>query len=153
MKKRTLFVTGLLLVVSIGGLMGCKHPGRFHCSPEKRLDKIVKKMTSELELDETQQVALADIKSTLLEKRAEMKEEHAAFADDLIEKIANNTLDTQELMTAIKEKHERKHQEMEEVIDQGVDFIKGLSDEQRQKLSDKLKSMKEKIMKRCSSKE
>ena len=126
MKKTAKF----LIFLSAIGLcaVGCKR------SPEKFADKMVRKMSYKLELNDEQQQKLNSIKVALLDEykaRKEMKEKrHALFKQFVL----SEKLDKEKLNKVMNEKRLYFEEKLEKYFPLIQDFHASLSANQKQKL-------------------
>lgn len=125
-----------LLLFSLAGANACR-PWR-HKSPEERANWLVKRISKELELNESQKQALGKIKDEFLAKhRAErpQMQEHVRSLSDL---VRAETID-QAKLAELRKKHRAHREAMENFfVEKALEFHKILTPEQRAKAADLL---------------
>lgn len=124
-----------VVVTSIGALSAC---GYWQRSPEKRADWMVKEITEELSLNETQQAKLNIVKQELLTVRSEFKESHEATHDKIKQTMAGSTLDREALQALVSEKTRYVDETSAKLIGAIGDFYDSLNAEQQAKVRDHL---------------
>lgn len=138
MLKKGLYLSIIaVFVLSIAGLAGCRRH-----SPGQKAEFMVDYVSETLDLDESQQAHLDQIKDELLEKGIQMHADKAAMHSELVAQLRSEAIDPDRLKTMVTE-HRVK---MEALIDLGIvrlaEFHKTLTPEQREKLVAKLESFK-----------
>ena len=138
MVKKGLYLS-IIAVFLIGfvGLAGCRRH-----SPGQKAEFMIDYVSETLDLDETQQAHLDQIKDELLEKGLQMRADKAAMHSELVAQLRSEAIDQDRLKAMVTE-HRVK---MEALIDLGIvrlaEFHKTLTVEQREKLVAKLESFK-----------
>lgn len=122
-----------LLVGSFAFLFGnC----RGHKDFEKRIEWVASKLTSKLDLDETQKAKLGTIKAELIAKHKEMKPKQESWAKEMANQIRSEKIDTKYLDKMSVER-ESRHQEMRKFFQTKlVEFHAVLRPEQREKFAE-----------------
>jgi len=138
MVKKGLYLSIItVLLVSVAGLAGCRRH-----SPGAKAEFMVDYVSETLDLDESQQAHLDQIKDELLEKGIQMHAGRAAMHAELAAQLRSEAIDPDRLKAMVTE-HRVK---MEALIDLGIirlaEFHKTLTPEQREKLVAKLESFK-----------
>ena len=138
MVKKGLYLSIIaVLLLGVVGLAGCRRH-----SPGQKAEFMVDYVSEALDLNESQQAHLDQIKDDLLEKGMQMRADKAAMHGVLVAQLRSEEIDQDRLKAMVTE-HRVK---MEALIDLGIDrlaeFHKTLTAEQREKLVAKLESFK-----------
>ena len=133
-----------VLAVALMFLGGCRHP-----TPEKMADRVVDELTSELELNASQQQQLRAIKGELLAKVAEMKKNREGMRNTLATELQKDVLDRNALKGMVDTRKAQIEAISDLMIERLAQFHSTLSSEQKKKLVQYLQK-KEKRHKRCS---
>ena len=141
MTKKKGFIVGLTAVFLIVSLayVGCGHR-----TPEKRADRIVKKITKELKLNEAQQKKLEASKIEFLTKGREMREAHQSMRKELKEQLSSDKID----QAVLQKMYDDQKLKMDELVSlftvRLAEFHSTLSPDQKAKLVAKLDSLEKK---------
>ena len=138
MVKKGLYLSIIVvLLLSVAGLAGCRRH-----SPGQKAEFMMDYVSETLDLDESQQAHLDQIKDELLEKGMQMRADKAAMHGELVAQLRSEAIDPDRLKAMVTE-HRVK---LEALIDLGIirlaEFHKTLTPEQREKLVAKLESFK-----------
>ena len=138
MVKKGLYLSLIVfLIAGIVAFTGCRRP-----SPHHKAEFMLDYVSETLDLDESQQAHLNQIKDELLEKGMQMRADKATMHSELVAQLRSEEIDQERLRTVVAE-HRVK---MEALIDLGIvrlaEFHKTLTAEQREKLVTKLESFK-----------
>jgi Spy/CpxP family protein refolding chaperone len=138
MVKKGLYLSIIVvLTLSVAGLAGCRRH-----SPGQKAEFMMDYVSETLDLDESQQAHLDQIKDELLEKGMQMRADKAAMHGELVAQLRSEAIDPDRLKAMVTE-HRVK---LEALIDLGIirlaEFHKTLTPEQREKLVAKLESFK-----------
>jgi Spy/CpxP family protein refolding chaperone len=138
MVKKGLYLSIIaVLLVSVAGLEGCRRH-----SPGAKAEFMVDYVSETLDLNESQQVQLDQIKDELVEKGIQMHADRAAMHAELAAQLRSEEIDQGRIKAMVTERRVK----MEELIDLGIErlaeFHKTLTPEQREKLVAKLESFK-----------
>ena len=138
MVKKGLYLSLIaFLLISVAGFAGCRRH-----SPDQKAEFMVDYISETLNLNESQQTHLDQIKDEMLGKGIQMRADKAAMHSELITQLRSEEIDQGRLKAMVTE-HKVK---MEELIDLGIEklaeFHKTLTPEQREKLVAKLESFK-----------
>jgi protein CpxP len=138
MVKKGLYLSIIVvLLLSVAGLAGCRRH-----SPGQKAEFMMDYVSETLDLDESQQTHLDQIKDELLEKGMQMRADKAAMHGELVAQLRSEAIDPDRLKAMVTE-HRVK---LEALIDLGIirlaEFHKTLTPEQREKLVAKLESFK-----------
>jgi len=122
-------VTVLTLVAT---LLYC----RKHRSAEERAEWITKRITKELDLNDTQKTKLQTIKDEILARHKASKTQRAALMQEAIALVRGDTLDKAKVAD-LKKRHTQLHTAREDFfIEKITEFHKVLTPEQRNKAAD-----------------
>ncbi|MEA1888253.1 MAG: Spy/CpxP family protein refolding chaperone [Pseudomonadota bacterium] len=130
--KRTIIViTGGALL--IGGVVACNRG--MHCgSPEERGEWMVKKVSKELELNETQRVKLVEVKDEFLDVRKTMRSDRQQTRADVLAMLKQPTLDREKVNTIVGQHIATINTRSPAIIDAIGNFYDSLDDSQRAEL-------------------
>ncbi|AFM13342.1 Spy/CpxP family protein refolding chaperone [Turneriella parva] len=139
--RRVLIVLGAMTLLTAAACRNWKHK-----SPEERAEWVTKKITKELDLNDSQKQTLAAIKADLLAKHAAEKTEREAQLKQFTELMRKDTID-QAKLTELKKKHQQMRDRAEEqFLAKIVEFHKVLTPEQRNKSADLLQKHMSRFM-------
>ena len=138
MVKKGLYLSIIaVLLLGVVSFAGCRRH-----SPGQKAEFMMDYVSETLDLDESQQAHLGQIKDELLEKGMQMRADKAAMHSELVVQLRSEAIDPDRLKAMVTE-HRVK---MEALIDLGIErlaeFHKTLTPEQREKLVAKLESFK-----------
>ena len=138
MVKKGLYLSLIvILLVGIAGFAGCRRP-----SPHHKAEFMLDYVSETLDLNESQQEHLDQIKDELLEKGMQMRADKAAMHGELVAQLRSEEIDQERIKAMVAERRAK----MDELIDLGIvrlaEFHKTLTAEQREKLVAKLESFK-----------
>ena len=128
-------------VVIAGTLAACGHH-RYH-DPEKRGEWLVEKVTDELNLNESQQTELENVRQEILTVRKEMHADRQSTHDEILTMLDQPQLDRQKVLSMVEQKTGSINQYAPQLINALGDFYDSLSDEQRQELREHVVKMDE----------
>lgn len=132
--KKTLTVFSLLLAASV--FVYCR-PWK-HKSPEERAEWMTKRITKELDLNDSQKQTLAKIKDELLAKYKADKPARDAIFQEMTAVVQAESIDKTRLQD-LKKRHVAQREAMENLfMDKVVEFHKVLTPEQRTKAAKSL---------------
>jgi len=131
-KYKKLFA--IIALFSLAGMNACR-PWK-HKSPEERAEWMVKRISKELDLNDTQKQALNRIKDEFVAKhkadRPQMEAQFAALSD----LVRSDTIDQAKLKD-LRKKHQAHRESMENFfVEKAIEFHKVLTPEQRVKAAD-----------------
>ncbi len=131
-KYKKLFA--IIALFSLAGMNACR-PWK-HKSPEERAEWMVKRISKELDLNDTQKQALNRIKDEFIAKhkadRPQMEAQFAALSD----LVRSDTIDQAKLKD-LRKKHQAHRESMENFfVEKAIEFHKVLTPEQRVKAAD-----------------
>lgn len=129
-KRILVITTGVVLAGTLGA---CGHRA-FHTSPEKRAEHLVEHISEDLGLNETQTASLDALKTELLTLRKQMKQEHEATHNALLEVLSQPTLDRERVVNLIQKRLQSLQDQTPRMVTAAGDFYDGLTAEQQQTL-------------------
>lgn len=122
-------VTALTLVAT---LLYC----RKHRSAEERAEWMTKRITKELDLNDSQKAKLQTIKDEILARHKASKEPRAALMQEAITLVRSDALDKAKVAD-LKKRHAQLHNARKDFfIEKVIEFHKVLTPEQRNKAAD-----------------
>lgn len=114
MKRVTKVIIGTgMAIMMVGGLAACKH---HYKSPEDKVEYIAEKINNKLDLTETQQIHLDQLKGTMLAIATEMKLERAHKHQTMLELFSQPTLDQGRILNLVTEHTTRMQSNAPEVV-------------------------------------
>ncbi|HBE93256.1 MAG TPA: hypothetical protein DDW55_12325 [Gammaproteobacteria bacterium] len=130
--KRTIIymAAGALLV---SGVVACNH-GMHFGSPEERGEWMVQKITKELNLNETQESRLVDVKDVFLDARKTMRGNRVQHSADVIAMLNQPTFDRDMANAIVSQYIETVNSRAPVIIDAIGNFYDSLDDAQRAEL-------------------
>ncbi len=126
-KRRIIYLTTAALLTT--GIVACNHG-----TPEERSERMVQKVTEELELTETQQVRLSEVKNELLEMRKTMRSNREQTQTDIQAMLKQPTFDRNKANSIVNQHIETIHSRSPVIIDAIGNFYDSLDDAQRTEL-------------------
>lgn len=133
-------VSGLTFLVL--GLLagGCRH----YRSPEKRAEFVAKKITSELDLNDSQKKELYRIKDEILSKRKELKLQGPRIPSEVLAEFRQPTLDEKKINKSFELEMNKMSEMRTFMTKKAVEFHTILTPEQRNKLVDLITEFQQK---------
>ncbi len=132
LNKRSIIIAGGVLMTL--GLVACNH-GMHYGTAEERGEWMVQKVTSELDLNQTQQVNLEAVKDEFLDMRKSMRNDREQTRGDLLAMLKQPTLDRDKANAIVAQYVEKVNIRSPAIVDAIGDFYDSLDDEQRAELS------------------
>jgi len=133
--KRILFVvaglgltTSLVMASSNYYQQGCGQPG----------DRMVKKISYELELNPDQHQKLVALKGKVQGARQQFRAAHGDFHTDALKLLEESSLDRNKAISMINTRADAVRSNAPQVVDAAGDFYDSLNTEQRKKLREKI---------------
>ena len=138
MVKKGLYLSIIaVLLLGLAGLSGCRRH-----SPEHKAEFIMDYVSESLDLNDSQQAHLVQIKDELMEKGLQMHADKAAMHEEFVAQLRSEEIDQARIQAMVA----TRRAQMDELIDLGIvrlaEFHKTLTPEQREKLVAKLESFK-----------
>jgi protein CpxP len=126
-KRTIIYMTGIALLTT--SIVACNRG-----TLEERGERIVQKVTEELELTETQQARLSEVKHAFLETRKTMRSNREQTKTDIQTMLKQPTLDRNKANSIVNQHIETIHSRSPVIIDAIGDFYDSLDDTQRAEL-------------------
>ncbi|MBN2090292.1 Spy/CpxP family protein refolding chaperone [candidate division KSB1 bacterium] len=143
-----ILIIGLLLlsiVVGVFFMSGCRrHACTFHqASPEKRAEWMVKRISSELDLNESQKKEVNRIKDEILAKKKGYHNDHHQIYETVLAQVKGEKVD-EVLLNQLFQDKEAQFKEMRSfMISKFAEFHKILTPVQREKLAKRMNEFHE----------
>jgi Spy/CpxP family protein refolding chaperone len=142
------FMAMAAIISAVLVFSGCHAPWSCHRNKsfEKRIEKVVSKISKELVLTQAQKDSLDKIKSEIIVKKKFQKDGITKIDNDIIALIKSNSIEKAKLKELIQKKKtawEDARKEMHEfILDKFIEFHKVLTPDQRVKLTQYLEQHK-----------
>jgi len=141
MNYKSLGLISVVIIVAAGLLTGCTRP-----TMEQRMDRMVEKISQELDLTKDQQDAVQKIKVEFLQKLKAQKEARLQLKDEMIVLIKSDAIDATEL-EKIKQKVNDLNKELQDFLTaKFIDFHKTLTPAQKEKAVEWIEKTSKKMM-------
>jgi Spy/CpxP family protein refolding chaperone len=141
MNYKSLGLIAVVIIVASGLLTGCARP-----TIEQRMDRIVQKISQELDLTNDQQDALQKVKVEFFQKLKAQKEARLQLRDEMIVLIKRDAIDAAEL-EKIKQKMNDLNKELQDfLMAKFIDFHKTLTPAQKEKAVEWIEKTSKKMM-------
>ena len=140
MKHSKKIIFTLISIIAISGTVFAftKH----HHHPEKHAERIVKKVSNKLELNEDQRNRLVIVKNTIMQTKQEMKESKSELRTDMQNILQQDTLDRQFILDKINQKADAMRVNAPDIVNAIGDFYDSLTPQQlavlREHVNDKM---------------
>ncbi len=128
--KHLIKITSLSLI-ALFAVINCRHH-----SMEQRAEWIVKKVSSELDLDDKQKVELQRIKKEILDKRKEL--DLKMIPEEIVDQIRLTQIDESKVNSAFETSGAKRDQMRIFMTKKFIEFHAVLTPEQRNKLADRI---------------
>ena len=126
-KRSITYITAALLVT--GSVVACNHS-----TPEERSERVVNKITEELQLNDTQKANLAEVKDELMALRKTMRDNRDNTKAEIRSILAKPTFDRDSANSIVGQHIETMQARSPAIIDAFGDFYDSLDDAQRAEL-------------------
>ena len=126
-KRTIIYLTGAALLTT--SIVACNRG-----TPEERGERIVQKVTKKLELTDTQQTRLSEVKNEFLEMRKTMQSNREQTQTDIQAMLKQPTLDRNKANSIVNQHIETIHSRSPVIIDAIGNFYDSLDDAQRAEL-------------------
>lgn len=131
---KTLLITLIVLVMLvISGVAIARFKG-YCAGPEGRIGWITGRIGKQLDLNETQQRHLADLKAQLVLSVNEFRRDGSSYADQAIELLDTPRFDREKARTLLMQKQAQMASLSTDIIDAFAEFSDNLNPSQREKL-------------------
>lgn len=135
MKRSTKIITAVALTLGIAG--GAAALGKHqYGDPQKRADKIAGYISSELELDATQQQALDVLKTQMLTARQTVKTDKSAMKEEAMALVNAETFDRAKALDMINSKMSMVNEQAPDMVNALGDFLDSLNAEQKAEIAE-----------------
>jgi Spy/CpxP family protein refolding chaperone len=111
--------------------------------PEKRMEKMVEYLKSELDLTDAQYKQLQSVKENILQRYKSIKKPPFWFRDDFLSQLEKGTIDKEQVKKEVKEFHNVMLENRLKDIDDISSFFNTLTTDQRKKLADLVREHRE----------
>jgi Spy/CpxP family protein refolding chaperone len=111
--------------------------------PEKRMEKMVEYLKSELDLTDAQYKQLQSVKENILQRYKSIKKPPFWFSDDFLSQLEKGTVDKEQVKKEVKEFHNVMLENRLKDIDDISSFVNTLTPDQRKKLADLVREHRE----------
>jgi Spy/CpxP family protein refolding chaperone len=126
-KRTIIYITGIALITT--SIVACNRG-----TPEERGERMVQKVSDELELTETQQARLTEVKNEFIGLRKTMRSNREQTKTDLQAMLKQPTLDRTKANSIVNQHIETIHSRSPVIIDAIGNFYDSLDDTQRAEL-------------------
>lgn len=134
MLKKALPVTLVMfLVLGLSVFSGCRRH-----SPQKRAEFVVDYVTEALDLTQSQQEQLNQIKDELIDQGRQMHSDKAMYRDEIVAQLRSEEIDQERLKSLVGKHRARMDELMNLMIPRLADFHQTLTPEQKTKLVNKI---------------
>jgi len=116
-----------------------------HRTATERADRLVNKITKELDLNEQQQAKLAAVREAFLSARSQGRPEHEAMFNDALAMVQSDQLDQAKLAQLLDRHHAAQKLQAAAVIPKLAEFHASLRPDQRAKAAEQLKRFRERM--------
>jgi Spy/CpxP family protein refolding chaperone len=141
-KPSILIIAAVILLLVAIFIAGCaKH--RFHsATPEEKAEWVVKKISSELDLEDAQKAKLETIKTDILARHREFGSAKSDIWNEVSSQIQSESVDQQKLNTLFSEKENQFKEMRVFMVAKFAEFHEILTQEQRTQLLEKMSKLK-----------
>jgi flagellar motility protein MotE (MotC chaperone) len=140
MKKVVIITASIVCVALIGLAIAGAGPGRWHHTPEEKIEFLKSKISEKLELTDAQKVTLNRIGEEVLAEHDQLEDRHETFKADLVETLEKETVTTEELIELFETKKPVIDDLMQMAAGHIAEFHAILTPEQRATLIAELES-------------
>ena len=138
MVKKGLYISMVaLLIAGVAGLSGCRRHSHAH-----KAEFMVDYITETLDLNESQQAQLNQIKEELLEKAQQMHTNKESMHEELVNQLRSEEIDQALVKAKIAEHRAQMDDIINLVVVRFAEFHKTLTPEQKEKLIAKIETFK-----------
>ena len=131
--KKIVIITASIVGVALIGL-AMAGAGRYHRSPEAKLEYLKSELTEKLALTEPQQMTLERIANEIIDEHDQLADTHATFKAGLLETLKKETVSADELKALFDTKKPVIDDVMQMAAEHIAEFHSVLTPEQREKL-------------------
>ncbi|MEW7986921.1 MAG: periplasmic heavy metal sensor [Candidatus Thiodiazotropha sp.] len=140
---KTLIITLVVLVaLLISGAAIARYKG-YCAGPEGRIGWMTDRIGRQLDLDDSQQQYLAQLKDRIVLSANELRRDRSTYADQAIDLLESSEFDREKARTLLMQKQAQLASLSSGVIDAFADFSNNLNQSQRDKLQSMIKRHRE----------
>ncbi|MEW8505408.1 MAG: periplasmic heavy metal sensor [Candidatus Thiodiazotropha sp.] len=132
----------VLLALLISGVAIARYKG-YCAGPEGRIGWITERLGKQLELDDTQQHHLVQLKEQVVLSVNELKRDRASYVDQAVELLENQQFDRERARALLLQKQAQLASLSTDIIDAFADFSDNLDQSQRDKLQSMIRHHRE----------
>ena len=136
MTHKSLIIAAASLIAAAGIAAGCGHPFMGNHDPERRTGYMMKMISSELNLNETQRVKLGEIKDGVMARFREIRDERRNQHGEMVALVKGPALTRDQLNRLAKTREDDYNRMKPYIIDRIVEFHAMLNQEQKNKLAE-----------------
>ncbi|CAB1060813.1 hypothetical protein D1BOALGB6SA_5580 [Olavius sp. associated proteobacterium Delta 1] len=138
MVKKGLYIAMIaLLIAGVTGLSGCRRHSHAH-----KAEFMVDYITETLDLTESQQEQLKQIKDELMEKAQQMHTNKESMHEELVAQLRGEEIDKVRVKSMVAEHRDQMDEIIDLIVDRLAEFHKTLTPEQKEKLVAKIETFK-----------
>ncbi|MEW8028233.1 MAG: periplasmic heavy metal sensor [Candidatus Thiodiazotropha sp.] len=131
---KTLIITLIVLAtLLISGVAIARYKG-FCAGPEGRIGWVTERVGKQLDLDDSQQHYLAQLKEQIVLSANELRRDRSTYVDQAVDLLENPEFDREKARTLVMQKQAQLASLSSDVIDAFADFSNNLNQDQRDKL-------------------
>jgi len=136
MLKKGLYTSIIvLLIAGVAGFSGCRRHSHAH-----KAEFMVDYVSETLDLNESQQEQLNQIKDELLEKAQQMHANKESMREELMVQLRSEEVDKEQVKSMIAEHRVQMDEIIDLLVDRLAEFHKTLTPEQKEKLVAKIQN-------------
>jgi Spy/CpxP family protein refolding chaperone len=140
---KTLIITLIVLaMLVISGMAIARFKG-YCAGPEGRIEWVTKRIGKRLDLDDSQQHHLIELKDQLVLSVNELSRDRSSHADQAIELLDNPSFDREKAHALLTQKQDQLARLSTDLIDAFADFSDNLNQNQRDKLQSMITHLRE----------
>jgi len=138
MLKKGLYTSMIvLLIAGVAGFSGCRRHSHAH-----KAEFMVDYIAETLDLNESQQEQLNQIKDELMEKAQEMHTNKESMREELLVQLRSEEIDKVRVKSMVAEHRVQMDEIIDLIVDRLAEFHKTLTPEQKEKLVAKIETFK-----------
>lgn len=137
LKKSAYILLAAILISSLGLFSGCRRHSHAH-----KAEFMVDYITETLDLNESQQTQLNEIKDELMLKAKQMHDDKESMREELVVQLRSEEIDQVRVKALIAEHRAKMDEIIDLLVERLSDFHRTLSPEQKEKLVAKIETFK-----------
>ena len=141
MSKKKMFWIAVPVVAVLG--VGAAIAGHKHYRGHHNAEHMVQHISSTLELTDVQRQKLETVKDAFVQSRAEMKQEKVDLMNQLIEEVRKPVMNEALVMELIDKRKAKFDIMAPRILSPLIEFHSSLTDEQREKIVNRLESIRD----------